>query len=182
VIDEKMYPEAAEAMRVATHVVMMPSGLRRWADMHWILTQASRSMCDDWQAEATCEGLRLLAKGLTGERLYRGVSLHMRLTIRNDTKAGAIPHDADATTPSAEAFYFDKDARSAEWYDHLASCLTERQWDMVNAYASTGSPTEAAKMVGSTKSNVLRAVRRAREILEGAPTFSSEIVQGKEGG
>ncbi len=180
-IDEEMYPEAAEAMRVATHVVMMPSGLRRWADMHWILARASRSMRDDWLSEAMYEGLRLLAAGETGNRLYKGVASHMRATIRNDTETREIPH-VKAEAPSAEASYFDKDARSADWYDHLASTLTPKQWDMVNAYASTGSPTEAAKMVGSTKSNVLRAVRRAREILEGAPTFSSEIVQGKEGG
>ena len=176
-IDEDTYPEAAEAMKVATHIVLMPNGLRRWADMHWILARASRSMRDDWLSEAMYEGLRLLADGESGQLLYRAVASHMRATIRADTEAHNFPFIV-TEAPSAEDSYFDKDARSSGWYDHLASCLTERQWDMVNAYASTGSPSEAAEVVGSTKSNVLRAVRRARKILEGAPTFTSDSRPG----
>ena len=167
-IDEELYPNEAEAMRVATHVMLLPKGLKQFPDMRAIIAEAAWETRLDWVHEALCEALRLLESGESGILLYRAVGAYMASLIRRQPKLVFVEVVEGRYAPSAEDVYFADAAVPPSVSEYLESVLTVRQWDMVRAYVSTGSPSEAAELVGSSKANVLRAVRRARKILEGA--------------
>lgn len=179
-VDEELYPELAEATRIATHIVLLPRGLQRWADMRAIIDEASPPMIDDWVYEATCEGLRLLDAGEEGLPLYRAVSAHMRIEIRHEGESMMMIFERSNSLSAEEAYFGEASSpRAHDLYEHLEGVMTVRQWDMVNAYASTGSPSAAAELTGTSKSNVLRAVRLARKILENRATIFEETTTEK---
>ncbi len=180
-IDEELYPDVAVAMKVATYVVLLPKGLKQFPDLGAIIAEAAWETRNEWVHEALCEALRLLDNGEEGIRLYKAVASHMASLIRRQPRLTYVEVVEGRYAPSAEDVYFTEAAVPPSVGEYLESVLTPRQWDMVRAYVSTGSPSEAAVLVGSSKANVLRAVRRARKILEGAGNRAVSNVHKENG-
>ena len=146
--------------------------------MRPLLIGASFEQREEWLDDATCMGLTLLAEGVTGHDLYEGVASHMAATVRaKQTVSLELVADSLQESPSAEDIFFANGHVEGDLSLHetLADELTARQWDMVSTYvACGGSSTEAGALVGAPRSNVARAVAKARKILEGGGTSGEE--------
>lgn len=81
-----------------------------------------------------------------------------------------VPDKLGIYEPSAEDVFF----QHSDWgpqhvLDALQELATERQWDIAETYAATGSPTETARLLGlKHRQAVISAMRRLRRKAERA--------------
>lgn len=149
-------------------------GLRDWP---WYEASLDRMKAeigvDVMMHEATQELLRLLLGGADGHTAMRETEAYLRGLWRARYEQGrrwepsVVPLE-DERAASATYTMDDDDGQRLEAVvvvAHIRQQLTPREWELVVTAANCGSQVEAARLCGTKKQAVNRAMRKAREVL-----------------
>ena len=156
-----------EATRMAASLLFGKAGLNTWP---WYRAAKGRMVDElgygEMMHEATQELMRLLLDGVDAHAAFRETEAYLRGLWRpryDYTKATFMPVHLPLDDEQVAEVVADA-ALSHMVLISIRSELTEREWELVCAYADTGTVRRAAARCDVHYSTVARAVQAARAI------------------